>query len=147
LAAFCIRSITPFSPESPLESEVTTRFTLPSLDDNRAKFEKALAALNAIQLTADQLERGNSVFVRTHSEAAVEAFCEAEGLLPADVAATAIMVRYGKIVEAQCNGIPDPKTEMPEIYELFVSGPLGLSDLGFDEFGAEADEEEIATLQ
>lgn len=88
-------------------------FQLPEHDASRFEWERAFARLNSVKLTLDQMERGyKASFVRgsdgySHGPdiLALRAFCEEERLLPADVAAEAILARLSAVLDAAFNGI------------------------------------------
>ena len=102
--------------------------------DDRA-IANACRLLNSVKLTVDQFDRGLQVYdaaLASKSERrdgkvwddaayALAAFCEREGMLPADVAAEAIIIRRGPILEALCEARFDIKTEDPKLYEECVT--------------------------
>lgn len=116
-----------------------------------AEVANVLALLNAVAMTIDQFERGRCAYIGGASDpfdsafydkraAALHAFCHAEGLLPADVAARAILVRWDEVGEAWDCGV-DLKKSNPAVYESMVTGPITASQLGVDEW---EDEDELA---
>jgi len=123
-----VRTVTPLrNPDPDLPG-----FQLPRFDAPRAIWEDAFVRLNSIELQLDQIERG---YVRAYSTksarsrgepdiVALREFCEAEGLLPADVAAEAILVRWSTVMDAAFNGIDvhegDPPYVMQALRELQV---------------------------
>jgi len=84
-------------------------FQLPPYDAPREDWVRAFAELNAVPMTLDQIVRGYSAACPAQSGGVFDirllrAFCEAEGLLPADVAAEAIIVRWEPVLEAGFEG-------------------------------------------
>jgi hypothetical protein len=99
-------------------------FQLPEPDAPRAEWERAFKRLNSVPLSLDQIERGyQASFVmdpdgvtRGPETRALRVFCEAERILPADVAAEAIMVRWSAVLDAAFDGVD--VLEGPEPYVM-----------------------------
>lgn len=100
--------------------------------------ERALAALNGINLTIGQLERGFAAWlkggqsqegrrhVRDQSEvrfAALVAFARNEGFVLPELAAEAILLRFSPAIQALGEGI-DLKTSDPEGYRELANTPI-----------------------
>lgn len=114
---------------------------------------RALDELNVIKFTVNQFERGREVYRMTpHKPGLFETFktslevhdcgmealvawCEAEGLLPADLTAHAIFYRGGRISSFHEGGIRNPKETHPEAYEHAILSPLN----GWDFISTNAD--------
>ena len=92
-----------------------TSFSVPDFDATLEQRQAVLALLNSIALTVQQYEGGVEAF-RRGGVAALEDFCASERLLPADVAAEAILLRREPIAEALAECI-DLKAEDPARYE------------------------------
>jgi len=107
-------------------------FQLPPHDAARAKWEDSFVRLNSVHLELDQIERG---YARSYSTevalrcgepdiVALREFCTSEGILPADVAAEAILVRWSPIADAMFDGVDvmdgDPPYVMHALRELRV---------------------------
>jgi hypothetical protein len=108
---------------------------LPKPGEPYADFQAAADLLNSVPLTADQVERGYSVFAAAQDGegsglAALAAFAEQEGLTPPDLAAQAIRVRALQTMDALSDGV-DLKTECPDVYEAIMMGPIYPGDLGY----------------
>jgi hypothetical protein len=97
-------------------------FTLPDYNATLEQRQAALIRLNSIELTVEQYEGGVTAF-RSGGLAALEDFCAFERLLPADVAAKAILLRREPIAEALA-GCIDLKTDDPERYARYITGPI-----------------------
>lgn len=109
-----------------------TGFQLPPHDAPRALWEGAFVRLNSVDLELSQIERG---FIHAYSTptarqygapdiVALRVWCEAEGLVPADVAAEAILVRWVLVADAAFNGVDvyggDPPYAAHALCELRV---------------------------
>ena len=84
-------------------------FQLPPFDAQREDWERAFALLNAVPMTLEQIARGYGAAFAPESGGlfdvrSLRAFCETEGLHPADVAAEAIIVRWAPVLEAGFEG-------------------------------------------
>lgn len=131
------------------------RFILPDDDATDNERWRALEIMSAVPMTIDQLERGNEVYARARHDAAVttyaakeqppigqrpsdlahaelEKFCLAEGLLPADVAAHAMLMRYFPVEDARSGGV-DLKAEYPEAFSALAAGPIDPGCMSFDD--------------
>lgn len=117
-------------------------FEIPDDDEPREVRQAAYDMLNGIKLTVEQLDEGYAVFHDFHDAptrkdfqerrmAAVRDYCKREGLLPADVAAQAIVVRYRPIMSAWADGV-DPRTEFPDTYHEYATGPIDLYEFGLE---------------
>jgi len=107
-------------------------FQLPPHDAARAKWEDAFVQLNSVHLGLDQIERGYRTACSTDVArqygrpdiGALREFCASEGILPADVAAEAILVRWSPITDAMFDGVDvmdgDPPYVMHALRELRV---------------------------
>lgn len=111
-------------------------FEMPRPGQHEAIFEAAASLLSSVRMTPDQVERGYQVYVAgglIPHEAKLDllrGFAELEGLKPARVAASAILVRAYQIVDALADGI-DLKKEVPAVYEDIMTGPITAAQLGF----------------
>jgi hypothetical protein len=81
-------------------------FQLPAEHGQREDWERAIDKLNAIPMPVEQLARGYAESLQDGFPCirTLRAFCETEGLLPADVAAEAILVRWYPVMDAQFHG-------------------------------------------
>ena len=101
------------------------------LPDERApvsEWKEYVAALNAITLTMDQIERGYAVHISSALEDRDDAlirFAQGEGILPPNVAATAILLRAYMFADALFDGF-DIKAEDPERYARIATLPFTL---------------------
>jgi len=105
-------------------------FQLSAYGNPRAGWGRAFARLNAVPMTLDQIMRGSSSGCAHGPESdghldnlRIRAFCEAENLLPADVAAEAIIVRWAAMFEARFEGgfgifKDDPRCAIFALHEL-----------------------------
>jgi hypothetical protein len=103
---------------------------------------KALADLNSVQLTIEQIEQGAEVFQRAaynpngfdqmknsmevdaRGMVALLAWCEEQGLLPAEAAAWSIRYHDGRLSSFYENGLRNPKEQCPEAYVEALQSPL-----------------------
>lgn len=134
------------------------RFVLPGDDATDDDRWRALEIIGAIPMTIDQLERGNAAYHRVYhaeamkayeakempqvglqpgdlAQAELERFCLAEGLLPADVAAHAMRMRYYPVEDAR-SGCVDLETDYPETYAGLVAGPIDPDCMDFADPGS-----------
>ena len=110
-----------------------TMLEIPPEGAPRRDYERVIALLNSVTMTMDQVERGYSAYLRGDRESggyneakreeALLAFCVAEGLAPAPVAALAIQFRADVYISALSNGY-DIKAEDPERYETIATDPF-----------------------
>lgn len=99
----------------------------------KAAWQRVATMLSSVAMTMDQVERGYSAYLRGDRESggynaakreeALLAFCVAEGLAPAPVAALAIQFRADVYISALSNGY-DIKAEDPERYETIATDPF-----------------------
>jgi hypothetical protein len=97
--------------------------------------------MNVIKLTVELFEGGYEVFVKACNRAppdvqprevgiaALEDFCAGEGLVPADVAAAAIIARAGPIFLAGADDV-DLKLEFPDYYRSYIVDPIEPEEMG-----------------
>lgn len=123
-------------------TETTSLFVMPDEEQPREVRQAAYDAMNSIKLTIEQLDTGYAIF-RHYSDDepkrgfqerrmdAVRAYCTRQGLLPADVAAETIIVRYRPIVECWSEGI-DPRRESPTTYAGYAADPMDLFEFGLE---------------
>jgi hypothetical protein len=127
--------------ESKMDTD--TPFVMPDEDEDEAVLIAALVRLNAVPMTIEQMEEGADVYSKAgHDIGALQAWCENEGLLPADVAAHALIARYAPIFEA-FGGDFDMKLEDPEGYQQCVTEPIDPMYLGWH-LGEEAERAVLA---
>lgn len=108
---------------------------LPPEGAPRKEWERVVEALNGVQMTMDQVERGYDAYLGGDREAggyddkkreeALLAFCTAEGLAPAPAAALAILLRAEVVISALSNGY-DRAAEDPEGHEAIATAPFTL---------------------
>jgi len=86
-------------------------FQLPAYNAPRADSGGAFAELNSVAMTLEHIERGYNTDVKLGPESdglpdilAIRAFCESERLLPSDVAADVIVIRWASVLEASFEG-------------------------------------------
>lgn len=79
-------------------------FQLPAPDAPRAEWEEAFARMRTVKLTYPQIHQGYSASLSGDGSfgdiVILRAWCEEEGILPADVAAEAILVRMSPVIDA-----------------------------------------------
>lgn len=107
----------------------TERFEVPDEEAPPAELWAALDRMNAIKFTGELFADAVDVMAATRSDvASLERFCEAQGLLPADVAAAAILIRYQPVYEAMDNGIDfSPGAER---YAPYAAAPIEPEEIG-----------------
>lgn len=119
-----------------------SNFVMPDEEAPRADRQAAYDQLNSIKLTIAQLDTGYAIFRHYRDDEpsqgsaerrmdAVRAYCTRQGLLPADVAAEAIIVRYHPIVSCWAGGV-DPRKDHPETYHEYATGPIDLYEFGLE---------------
>jgi len=120
-------------------------FQLPPHDAARAMWEDAFTRLNSLQLELDQIERGYALAFSTDAARqygqpdilALRQFCVSEGILPADVGAEAILVRWSPVADAMFNGVDvmegDPPYFIRALRELRVEDDV-LQFIGAGQF-------------
>lgn len=122
---------------------VLKRFELPSPGAGGDTVEVALAQLNAVKVSEDQLRHGFRIIVTAELEGSVPMFeqlwsyARDENLYPSDVAAEAIAIRAGWLRNFIAIG-GDPEIEWD--YARFAATPIIASDLGAT--GPEEDEDD-----
>ena len=103
-------------------------FDLPEESAPVSEWKQFVEALNAVTLTMDQIERGYDVYTASALEEREDGlirFAQEEGLAPANVAATAIILRADVFMDALSNGF-DMKAENPERYATIATDPFTL---------------------
>lgn len=103
-------------------------FDLPDESAPASEWKEFVAALNAITLTMDQIERGYDAYVASALEDREDVlirFAQDEGIFPPNVAATAIILRAYVYMDALSNGY-DMKAENPERYATIATDPFTL---------------------
>lgn len=117
-------------------------FEIPQNDEPRPIRQAAYDLLSSIKLTIEQLDAGYAVFHDFHEAptrrdfhdrrmAAVREYCKNQGLRPADIAAQAIIVRYRAIEAAWARGV-DPRSEDPDRYHQYATGPIEPLEFGLE---------------
>jgi len=125
---------------------VLKRFEMPLPGAGGDIVEVALAQLNAVKVSEDQLRHGYRIIVTGEVEASVSAFerlwtfARAENLYPPDVAAEAIAIRAGWLRNFIALG-GDPEIEWD--YARFAASPILVSDLGTAGPEDEEDDDEV----
>lgn len=110
-------------------------FALPAPGSGRLEREHAIAALNRISISVEQLRHGFGFLVAGYGAERVACmerlvhFCRSQGLYPSDVAAEAIAIRANWL-RAYIEAGYDPEVDWA--YEGFARRPISLEDLGAD---------------
>jgi hypothetical protein len=122
---------------------MATPFELPGDEATDEARLAALDAMNQIKLTLDQFEQGWDVYTKAQASAfehglppktamtALEAFCFGENLLPADIAAAAILTRMEPIFLAAGDGVHLIQ-QYPETYASYILGPIAPEAVGLE---------------
>ncbi|QCI92873.1 hypothetical protein FA702_04400 [Novosphingobium sp. EMRT-2] len=103
-------------------------FDLPEENAPVSEWKQFVEALNAVPLTMDQIERGYDVYTASALEEREDGlirFAREEGLSPANVAATAIIMRAYVFTDALADGY-DMKAENPQGYATIATDPFTL---------------------
>lgn len=115
--------------ETAARDDLIAILTAPVKDDRA--IATACRILNSIKLTVDQFNRGVQAYdevyantpkphgqeVRAMARDALKAFCESEGLLPAEVAVEAILIRRRPIEDMLYEARQDIRKTNPRLYE------------------------------
>lgn len=110
------------------------KFELPSKGADGDIIEVALAQLNAVKISEDQLRRGCGILIAASVEVKevatafdrLWAYAKSQNLYPPDVAAEAIAIRAGWLRDFIAIG-GDPEIEWD--YARFAASPIGANDL------------------
>jgi hypothetical protein len=93
----------------------------PRWDADFDELEAAADQLETIKLTVEQFDRAVPI-AKKGDLGKLIAFCTSEQLLPADLAAHAILARHSAILELSASGMTD--VEFNVAYPEWITGPL-----------------------
>ncbi len=111
---------------------------------------RAIPLLNSMTVTLDQVEQGNEIYHRALTSpqmlelpgsaeihlarlAALQAWCQAQRIEPAELAAQVIFIRACPIAQWRDFGVRDLKKERPEDFAELASRPVDASTFGIFE--------------